>query len=102
MDRDRFLVRCAIDPDPAALRSELHGVRKQVDQDLAQLVRIGSREEVAGGRFTLVNQRLGASEGTDNPVKVCNQSADRNVDDIEFHLGCFEAREVQDVGDNAE
>ena len=58
--------------------------------------------EVGRERITLVLQRFGVSERADYVVEIGDERAHRHIDDVELHLGGLEAREVQDVVDDAE
>src|SRR5437868_3996806 len=88
-----------VESDPSAFRRKLHRVRDKVDHDLAQLVWIRSREEVALWRLAFVDHVLGPSERAHDGVEICDQRAHGNVDDLELDFSRLEAREIQNVGD---
>jgi hypothetical protein len=102
LDGDHLALVAGTDADPATARSELDGIRQQVEQHLPGPERVGLDGRQAGGEVYRDGQAPGRGLLTDHGDGRLDNLGHVDVDDLGAELVRLDLGEVEDVPDEGE
>src|SRR6185437_2673898 len=91
--------RIALHGDPTAGFGELHRVRDEIQQHLANLFRVAMDGEIIDGHLLFVRETFCIHLRAHEVLETLHQGRDADVADVELHLSRLELGEIQDVVD---